>query len=105
MYRKMSIKIEDLKEVYRTTFEARTKWQNILLELGVGSATIESIGLKYRDNPDDCYREGLREWLKGGEKSWRDLMNALSSLTVGHIDVARVIERDHIQSAEATSKH
>ncbi len=30
------------------------------------------------------YREGLLEWLKGGEGSWRDIVKALSSHTVGH---------------------
>ena len=101
--RKKSIKIEDLKEVYRTTFEARNKWQNILLELGVSSAIIVSIGVKCHDNPDDCYREGLREWLNGGEKSWGDLVNALSSPTVRHVDVSEKIKRDYIQSADTQS--
>ena len=100
-YREMSITIADLKKVYTTTFEARNEWRNILLELEVSSATIDSIGVRYCDNPKDCYREGLSEWLEGGERSWGDLVEALSSPTVGHSDIAMAIKRDYIQSAGA----
>ena len=100
-YRKMSITVADLKKVYKTTFEARNEWRNILLELEVSSATIRSIGVRYHDDPKDCYREGLSEWLEGGERSWGDLVEALSSTTVGHSGIAMAIERDYIQSAGA----
>ena len=99
-YRKMSITIDDLKNVYKATFEARNEWKNILLELEVSSATIDSIGVKCRDNPKECYREGLKEWLEGGERSWGDLVEALSSPIVGHSDIAMVIKRDYIQSVD-----
>ena len=90
------ITLKDLKLVYRVTFDARNKWQNILLALDVSKATIESIGVTCRGNPEDCYREGLTEWLKGeAERSWRDLAEALSDPTVGHIDIARAIEREY----------
>ena len=97
-YREMSITIADLKKVYRTTFEARDEWKNILLELEVSSATIDSIGVRCHDDPKNCYREGLKEWLEGGERSWKDLVEALSSPIVGHSDIAMVIQRDNIQS-------
>ena len=100
-YREMSITVADLKKVYRITFEARNEWKNILLELEVSSATIRSIGVRCHDDPKDCYREGLSEWLEGGERSWGDLVEALSSPTVGHSDIAMAIERDYIQSAGA----
>ncbi len=61
-------------------------------------STLKTIGNEWSNNPDDCYREGLLEWLKGGEGSWRDIVNALSSPTVGHSDVAMTVEKDHIQS-------
>ena len=100
-YRKMSIAIADLKKVYKTTFGARNEWKNILLELEVSSATIDNIGERCHDSPKDCYREGLKEWLEGGKRSWGDLVEALSSPTVGHSDIAMAIERDYIQSAGA----
>ncbi len=87
---------DDLRLLYTATFEARNKWRNILLNLKVSIATIESIGSKFRDNPDECYREGLVEWLKGEERSWEDVVEALSSPIVGHNDIATTIERNHI---------
>ena len=99
----MSITIVDLKKVYRTTFEARNEWKNILLELEVSSATIRSIEISCYNDPKDCYREGLSEWLIGGERSWGDLVEALSSPTVGHSDIAIAVERDYIQYADTTT--
>ena len=90
--------IADLKKLYLVTFEARIKWRNILLILDVSPATINNISTKWQDSPDNCYREGLLEWLKGDERSWEDVVKALSSPIVGHSDIARTIERDHIQS-------
>ncbi len=95
--------IEDLKKVYLVTFDARVKWRNVLLVLDVSPATINSVGTKWRDNPDDCYREGLSEWLTGGERSWKDVMEALSSPIVGFSYIARTIERDHLQSTGASN--
>ena len=95
--------IEDLKKVYLVTFDARVKWRNILLVLDVSPATINNVGTKWRDNPDDCYREGLSEWLTGGERSWEDVMAALSSPIVGHSDIASTIEREHVQSTGASN--
>ncbi|XP_064387204.1 uncharacterized protein LOC135335598 isoform X4 [Halichondria panicea] len=86
----------DLIKLYLAVFDARNQWRNILLVLEVSSDIIDSIGTKWRNNPDDCYREGLKEWLKGGEGSWEDVVKALSSPTVGHSDLARTIERDHV---------
>ena len=99
----MSITVSDLKKVYRATFVVHKWWKKILLALEVSSATIESIEVRCGDNPEDCYREGLKEWLEGGERSWRDLVTAFSTPTVGHPDIATVIERDYIQSAGSRS--
>ena len=69
-----------------------------MVELGVGSVTIERIRVSCHDHPDHCYREGLSEWLEGGERSWGDLVKALSSPTVGRSDIATVIEMDFLSS-------
>ena len=91
-----SITIADLKVVI---FKAHEQWQNILLELEVSSDVIENTHQKYGYNTVICYREGLRHWLEGGERSWGDLVEALSSPTVGRSDIAKEIERDYILSA------
>ena len=94
--------IADLKKLYLVTFDARIKWRNILLILDVPSATIDSIGKEWSNNPDDCYREGLKEWINEGEKSWTDMVEALSSPIVGDVHIARTIEKDHLQSTSGT---
>ncbi len=93
----MSLTVNDLMDVYKITFGVRNNWRNVLLLLGVNNTTIDSIGVRWRENPDDCYREGILEWLKGGNRSWRDLMVALSGPIVGHNDIAKAIERHRIQ--------
>ncbi|XP_064399690.1 uncharacterized protein LOC135346099 isoform X3 [Halichondria panicea] len=90
--------IADLGKLYVATFDARIKWRNFLLVLEISSDTIDSIGTKWRDDPDECYREGLKEWLKGGERSWEDVVKALSSPIVGHVHIANTIEKYHLQS-------
>ncbi|XP_064407255.1 uncharacterized protein LOC135352068 isoform X5 [Halichondria panicea] len=95
--------IADLKKLYLITFDARIKWRNILLILDVPSDTIDSIGTKWRDNPDECYREGLKEWLKDEERRWEDVVKALSSPIVGHVHIANTIEKDHLQSTGASN--
>ena len=102
-----SITIADLKVVYRAIFKAHEQWQNILLELDVSSDVIEKTRHKYHYDTVICYHEGLRQWLEGGERSWGDLVEALSSPIVGHSDIAKEIERDYILSAgsgQVTSK-
>ena len=58
----------------------------------VDSAIIDSIGVKYRDDPDNCYREGLNVWLKHGKRSWGDVVEALRSPSVNHTTIAQEIE-------------
>ena len=86
-----SLSTNDLKKVYKITYEARNKWENIVLELGIDFATIQSIGQEYRGSPEKCYQVGLSEWLKSGEATWLALKEALQSPTVGHADVATKI--------------
>ena len=94
-----SITIADLKVVYRATFKAHEQWKNILLKLKVSRDVIKNTRHKHRYNTVICYHEGLRQWLEGGERSWGNLVEALSSPTVGRSDIAKEIERDYILSA------
>ena len=98
-----AIHSEDLEKVFAATFVARNQWINILLKLEFSSTVIESIRVRCHYIPEDCYREGLTEWLKCGEGSWGDLVEALTSPTVGHNVLAGKIERDYIKSASDTN--
>ncbi len=97
--------INDLNLVYSETYEARSKWQNILLELGVGKHSIDSISKKWRENPDDCYREGLSEWLNGDGRSWKNIANALTRPTVNLSNIASKLRKNYpIQQAGTTHR-
>ena len=97
----MSLTVKDLKRVFNMTYGVRSKWSNVLLNLGVHFSTIESIRQTHY-YPDDCYFEGLRAWLTSGERSWKDLEEAVSSPSVGREDIGMVI-RDHIKSIGSTN--
>ena len=99
----MSVTHKNLKDVFAATYEARNKWTNLLLALGVDRPTIESIRAKHHNDPDECFQEGLFEWLRSGEKSWRDMTEALSSPTVGHRDIAGSIEKKFLQLEDSSS--
>ncbi len=90
----MSI-ITNADEVYTATYNARSKWRNVLFALEISTATINSIGIAGNSDPDICYREGLSEWLKSGQRTWNDVVMALSTPTVGHKDLAKIIEQNH----------
>ena len=87
------ITLNDLSGVYEATFQARAKWKQMLLALQVNNTTIETINIRSHEDPDNCYLEGLSEWLKGGERNWTDVFEALSRSSVGHNDLAKVVER------------
>ena len=101
---KVFITLQDLSSVYRVTSEARNKWKNILLALDVSETTVSSINKRFQGNPKDCYCEGLSEWLKGGKRSFQDLISALSSPTVGHNDIAEEIMKDYVLSTLSKRK-
>ena len=90
---KLSITLDDLSAVYEATYQARAKWKQMLLALQVNNTTIETINIRCREDPDNCYLEGLSEWLKGGERNWADVFEALSRSSVGHNDLAKVVEK------------
>ena len=104
-YTDMSITLGDALNL---TYGARNEWKSILLSMKVDSAIIDSIGVKYRDDPDNCYREGLNVWLKHGKRSWGDVVEALRSPSVNHTTIAQDIEiyqkKETEQQAAASSQ-
>ena len=90
----MSLTIRDLKELREHLFKIRVKWYDIGLELDVDVGTLESIKSCY-DDPKDCLREVLKEWLKSisPPPTRLKLASALSSSAVNEKCLAqRIIE-------------
>ena len=90
---------EDLAEVYKEIFEVRDDWYNIGLELKVPTEVLDRIKFAHSDNAK-CLREVLQMWLKrknSGEESssWRSLIKALRSPSIGKPLLADELERKY----------
>ena len=79
-----NLSIKDLCKVQRSTWEARSKWYNIGLELSIDPGTLDAIK-ENSDNIDDQFRSMLTTWLKMVEPipTFTALAEALQSPTVG----------------------
>jgi hypothetical protein len=54
----------DLAKVQRAVWEARAKWYNLGLELGLTAGTLDAIQQTNANNVDNCFRAMLKEWLR-----------------------------------------
>ncbi len=86
----------DLRQVYNAVYDARARWRRIGLQLELTHGDLEAIDSHYR-NPDDQLEQVLAKWLKGGEATWRQLMEALYSVPVGETAMAEKIRMKHCQ--------
>ena len=85
------LSIDDIGDVLEAVWEARVKWYNIGLKLGISAGTLDSISKANNQNPDDCLTAMIKDWLKNGKPkpSWAQLAKALKSRMVGY---AQLIE-------------
>ena len=72
--------------------DVRTKWLDIGVELKVKIPTLKSIEAKY-DDPKDCLREVITEWLKAGDHPiWKSLVDALKTRVIDEPKLAAELE-------------
>ena len=90
------LSVDNLAAVQRKVYAARTNWYNLGLELGQQTSTLDSIGAKHKQDPSECFRQVLKEWLKGVNPSptWRAMVNALKSDTVKQRQLAEQIQSE-----------
>ena len=83
------LNLNDLRKVLRATWEGRTKWNYIGLELDIDQETLDTIKGN-NDNIDDRFRAMLTTWLKmvNPRPTWEALAEALRSPTVGYEHLA-----------------
>ena len=96
--------LDDLDEVLKETRISRAKWYKIGLQLRVPVDKLDGIQCQF-DNPEDHLCELLKEWLKGATGStptWRSIVKALSSQTVGEPKLADQLNAKHCQSQKKT---
>ena len=72
---------------------------------------LEAIRMKYRDDPDECFRELLSKWLKQGDPkpTWASLAIALKSQTVKFEQLSKDVQKNHLscdgETLECTDSH
>ena len=81
---------DDLGDVLEAVWEARVKWFNIGLKLGISAGTLNAIKKNNNQDPDDCLTAMLEHWLNNGKPkpSWAELIKALKSPMVGYAQLA-----------------
>ena len=85
-----NLTIDDLGDVLESVWEARSKWYNIGLKLGVSVGTLDSISKAANQNPDDCLTAMIKDWLRNGKPkpTWAAVAKALKSPMVGYAQLA-----------------
>ena len=80
---------EDLGSVLEAVWEARSKWYNIGLKLGISVGTLDSIKAS-NQNSDDYLTAMIKDWLRNGKPKplWAALAKALKSPMVGYAQLA-----------------
>ena len=95
----IDLSIDDLGVVNEASLDARIKWYEIGLELGISPDTLNAIKEESQSNSGTCLRNTLMYWLQNStNRNWRALANAMSSRTVGRQDIADRILQKHAKN-------
>ena len=84
----------NLPKLLNILVDASPEWMDLGLQLGVDQTTLRVIERDYRDMTKRCFMEMLSEWLKMIDPlpSWEELIAALKLPSVGHKDLAKIVE-------------
>ena len=86
---------DDLGCVLEGVVDAAAQWYNLGLKLKVRTGRLNSIRTEF-NTPEDQLREMLNAWLTTGDNpSWKTLIDALRSRTVGGSQLAAVLEAEY----------
>ena len=87
--------IAKLKSVRNKIWEARSKWQNIGIELDLKKNDLDAINATNGSDTDACFREMLSLWLKQTKSlpTWSKMIRALKRPAVGFQRLAEDIEK------------
>jgi hypothetical protein len=86
--------LENLRNVKNRIWEARSKWQDIGIELKLKQTDLEVISKKNGSDTDACFTEMLSIWLKQTKPrpTWSRMIRALKSRSIGFQQLAEHIE-------------
>ena len=97
----LSIAEKDLIDVLEEVGSLAGRWRNLCLALGV--LDVDTIASNYRDNPKDCLRTVLEQWLRQayatqmhGLPTWQKLVGAVANNMGGDRPaLAETIAKNH----------
>ena len=85
---------EELITVLNLTWDARSKWYNIGLKLGISVDTLDAVKIYHREDCDECYTEVLKRWLRNDlSPTWSALADALRPPIVGMSHIADLLKK------------
>ena len=85
----------DLGNVLEEVLDVSAQWYQLGLQLKVKTGTLDSIQVQFLD-PKRQLLEMLKTWLNtSNDTSWKTLMDALGSNSIGASQLAGVLERKH----------
>ena len=99
------LSIDNFGDVLESVWEARSKWYNIGLKLGISASTLDSIGKATNQNPDDCLTAMIKDWLRNGKPkpTWAAVAKALKSPMVGYEYLAEQLLQQNTSTDTAHS--
>ena len=89
----IELTVADFHTVYQRLYEARSKWYNIGIWLGVDAESLTCINVQNREDPEKCLGQMLNKHLGSSNSlTWKDLCDCLMSPMVDRPIVAKQIE-------------
>ena len=97
------MKIKDLRTVQTKLWEARNKWFNIGLELGLTYNVLVEIRDRHRGDPSECFTHLLARWLQSSDPpaTWSSILEALRSPTINLAELANSMVKDLQREVES----
>ena len=96
------LSINDLNVVSNKMWEGRSKWELIGLELKLDPSDLETIKEANNSDPDKCFMDMLKKWLRKGSATWEALIIALEGKKVNHLQLAKSIAAKSIAAKFCT---
>ena len=76
------LSLRDLREVQTSLWEARHRWKQIGLAIGISITTLEAITQTKFHDVDKCFKSMLSIWLNSDSPCWKTMAEALQSKSV-----------------------
>ena len=89
---------DSLRTILDSISTLTSEWFNLGVALGLSYDTLKIIECNYRGDARRCLTEMVMAWLQmkdNSQPSWQSLASALSSPSVGRIEVATMIAAEH----------